>query len=68
MYFNDFQNQISMTKKFSMTKETQAKKIKQNQKLFSVTYSNLTSFFIGRRVLKHFSDLYNWHLSILMQK
>ena len=27
-----------------------------------------TSFFNGRKILKYFSDFYNWHLSIILQK
>ena len=30
------------------------------------TYSNLTSFFIGHKILKYFNDF--WHLSISLQK
>ena len=30
-------------------------------------YSNLTSFFISRKILKYFSNFYYWHLSILFQ-
>ena len=26
---------------------------------------HLTSFFIGRKILKYFNDFYNWHLSII---
>ena len=42
--------------------------MKQNQTLFHETYSNLTLFFIGRKILKYFKDFYNWHFSISLQK
>ena len=29
---------------------------------------NLTSFFIGRKILKSFKDFCNWHFSISLQK
>ena len=32
------------------------------------TYSNLTLFFIGHKIIKCFNDFYNWHLSISLQK
>ena len=35
--------------------------MKQNQTFFHGTYSNLTSFFIGWKILKYFNDLHNWH-------
>ena len=41
--------------------------MKQNQTFFHDTHSNLTSFFIGRKILKHLNDFYNWHLSISLQ-
>ena len=34
---------------------------------FHGTYPNLTSFFIGSKILKYFNDFYNWHLSISLQ-
>ena len=36
--------------------------------IFPWTYSNLTSFLIGRKVLNYFNDFYNYHLSISFQK
>ena len=36
--------------------------------IFHGTYSNLTSFFIGRQKLKYFNDVFNWHPSISLQK
>ena len=32
------------------------------------TYSNLISFFIGRKMLKYFNVFYNWHLLLSLQK
>ena len=32
------------------------------------TYSNPTSFFIGQKIIKYFNYIYNWHLSISLQK
>ena len=29
--------------------------------IFHGTYSNLASFFIGRKILKYFNDFFNWH-------
>ena len=37
--------------------------MKQNQTFFHRKYSNLTLFFIGRKMLKYFIDFYNWHFS-----
>ena len=42
-----------------MTKVTQAMEMKQNQTFFYATYSNLTSIFIGREILKYFNEFYN---------
>ena len=52
-YFNDFQNPH-----FSVLwlKWTQTMEMKQNQTFFHVAYSNLTSFFIGHKILKYFID------------
>ena len=36
--------------------------------IFSWTYSNLTSSFIGHTILKYFNGFYDWHLSISLQK
>ena len=36
--------------------------------IFHGTYSNLTSFFIGRQKLKYFNGVFNWHPSISLQK
>ena len=36
--------------------------------IFHGTYSNLTSFFIARKILKYFNNFYNWHLSISLEK
>ena len=44
-------------------KWTQTMKLKQNQ-TFCGTYSNLTLFFIGRKILTYFNDFYNWNFSI----
>ena len=30
--------------------------------------SNLTSFFIGLKILKYFNDSYDWHLSVSLEK
>ena len=44
-------------------------KMKQNETFFHGTYSNLTSFFIGGKILfQYCNDFYNWHLSISLQK
>ena len=32
------------------------------------TYSILTLFIIGCKILKYFNDFFNWHLSILLEK
>ena len=32
------------------------------------TYTNMTSLFIGDKICKYSNDLYNWHLSISLQK
>ena len=45
-------------------KWTQTMKLKQNQTLFRGTYWNLTLFFIGYKILKYFTDFYNWNFSI----
>ena len=42
--------------------------IEQNETFFHGTYSNLTLFFIGWKILKYFNEFYNWHLSVLWQK
>ena len=31
-------------------------------------FSNLTSFFIGRKIFKYFNEVYNLHFSISLQK
>ena len=36
--------------------------------IFHGTYSNLTSFFIGRQKLKYFNGVFNWDPSISLQK
>ena len=41
---------------------------KQNQTLFRGTCLNLTSSFIGRKILKYFNNFYNWHFPISFQK
>ena len=33
--------------------------MKHNQTFFHEIYSNLTSFFIGNKPIKHFNDFYN---------
>ena len=47
-----------------MTKVNPDNVLKKNQTFFCGTYSNLKLFFIGCKTLKHFSDFYNWDLSI----
>ena len=42
--------------------------MKQNQTFFHGKYSNLTSFFLGCKILKYFNDFYNCHLSVSLQK
>ena len=63
-YLRDFQN-----RNFSvlLLKWTQTIKMQQNQTIFHGTYSNLTSYFIGRKILKNFNDFYNFHLLISSQ-
>ena len=41
--------------------------MKQNCTFFHGAYSNLTSFFIGHKILKYFIDFYNWHMAISLQ-
>ena len=36
--------------------------------IFHGIYSNLTSLFNGRKILKYFNDFYNWLLSISLQR
>ena len=36
--------------------------------VFYRTYSNLTSFFVGRKIIKYFNDFLNWHISFSLQK
>ena len=47
---------------------TQAMEVKLKSNFFHGTYSNLSSFLIGYKIIKCFSDFDNWHLSILLQK
>ena len=35
--------------------------------IFQRIYWNLTSFFVDHKILNHFSDFYNWHLSFSSQ-
>ena len=49
-------------------KWTQTMEMKQNQTYFHGTYSNMTSFFIGWKILKYFNGVYNWHFFISLQK
>ena len=35
--------------------------------IFPYFYSTLTSFSIGRKILKSFNDFYDWHLSTALQ-
>ena len=42
--------------------------LKQNQTSFRGTYSNLTLFFIGHKIIKYFNDFNNWNFSISLQK
>ena len=61
-YFSDFQN-----RNFSILlrlKWNQAIELRQNQTFFRGTYSNLTLFFIGRKILKYFNDFCNWHFCV----
>ena len=46
---------------------TQTIQLKQNLAFFHGAYSNLTLFFIGRKILKYFNDFYNCHFSISLQ-
>ena len=48
--------------------EPRQMELKQNQTFFQGTYSNLTLFFIGHKMLKYFNDFYNWHVSVPFQK
>ena len=41
--------------------------MKQNE-TFRGSYSNLTLFFIGYKMLNYFNGFNNWHLSISLQK
>ena len=45
-------------------KRNKTKEIKQNQAFFHKKYSNLTSFFIGNKILKDFNKFHDCHLSI----
>ena len=36
--------------------------------IFQWTYSNLISFSVGRKIPKYFSEFYNWHLPVTLQK
>ena len=51
-----------------MTKVNTKNENETKSELFHETYSNLTLFFIGRKILKYFNDFYNWHFSISLQK
>ena len=51
-----------------MTKVNPNNRNEINQTFFHGTYSNLTLFFIGHKILKYFNDFYNWHFSISLQK
>ena len=51
-----------------MTNLNPTMEMKQNQTFFHETYLNLTSFFIGRKILKYLNDFYNKHFSISLQK
>ena len=50
-----------------MTKVNQTMKMKQKLTFFDETYSNLASFFIGHKILKHFNYFYNCHISISLE-
>ena len=39
--------------------------MKQKQTFFYGAYSNLTSFFIARKVLKYFNIFYNWYFNFI---
>ena len=59
-FFNDFQNQI-----FSVLWVKWNRWCKWNKfNNFYETYSNLTSFFIGPKILQYFSYFHDWHLYI----
>ena len=50
-----------------MKKAIQTMEMKQKQTFFYGAYSNLTSFFIARKVLKYFNIFYNWYILISLQ-
>ena len=63
--FNDFQNwNLSVL----WLNWTETMEMKLNETFFYGTYSNLTSFFNGRKILKNLNNFYNWHFSISLQK
>ena len=51
-----------------MTKVNPSIENETKSEVFHWAYPNLTSFFIGCKILKCFNDFYNWHLSISLQK
>ena len=61
-YLSDFQNQLFSVLRLNWT---QTMEMKQNQ-IFP--WYIFKSFYIGRKILKWINGLYNWHLSILLQK
>ena len=50
-----------------MTTGSQTTEMKQNQTFLHDTYSDLTSFFSGRKTLNYFNDFYHWHFSVSLQ-
>ena len=51
-----------------MTKVNRSNGNEAKSDVFYRTYSNLTSFFVGRKIIKYFNDFFNWHLSFSLQK
>ena len=51
-----------------MTKVNPSNRNETKSDIFHGTYSNLTSFFTGHKILKYFNNFYNWRFSISLQK
>ena len=47
-----------------MTKVNPNNETETESDIFGPTYSNLTLFFIGRKILKYVNDFYNWNFSV----
>ena len=47
-----------------MTKMNPSNGIETKSDIFPWDNSNLTLFFIGRKILKYFNDHYKWHFSV----